>query len=71
MGIVEKEKLLTIIEKLLSSGESKTVINPAYMQYFEIEELMRIVKTLEDKQGVLSEDDINWLQQFKRESCDH
>jgi len=63
---MEKERLLHIIEQLLSDDTNQTHINPAYLQYFEPEQLKSIVKNLEDRQGVLSDTDKEWLEQFKK-----
>ena len=63
---MEKQRLLKIIETLLSDGDNPTEINPAYLQYFEINELESIVKNLEYKKETLSDEDIEWLEQFKK-----
>jgi len=63
-----KEELLKEIEALLSyNPEEQTTINPNYLEYLEVEDLESIKKGLMDKIGKLSDDDIEWLQQFKKE----
>ena len=63
-----KEELLKEIEALLSyKAEGKTTINPNYLEYLEVEDLESIKKSLINKIGRLSEEDIAWLQQFKKD----
>jgi hypothetical protein len=65
----EKENLLKEIETLMSyAPEQKTTINPNYLDYFEIEELRSIRDKLQQKVGRLKEEDVVWLQQFKKDS---
>jgi len=62
-----KEELLKEIEALLSyKPEDQTTINPSYLEYLEIEDLTSIKKGLMNKIGKLSEEDLNWLEQFKK-----
>lgn len=62
-----KEELLKEIEALLSyKAEEKTTINPSYLEYLEIEDLTSIKKGLMNRIGKLSEEDLNWLEQFKK-----
>lgn len=62
-----KEELLQEIEALLTyKPESKTTINPNYLEYLELEDLESIKKALMDKIGKLSKEDIEWLEQFKK-----
>ena len=64
-----KEELLKEIEALLSyKPDEKLEINPNYLEYLEISDLESIKNGLIQKVGKLSEDDIEWLQQFKKES---
>jgi len=64
----KKENLLKEIEALLSyKPKEKTTINPNYLEYLEISDLESIKKGLLDKIGKLSDEDIVWLQQFKKE----
>jgi len=62
-----KEELLKEIEALLSyKPEEKLEINPNYLEYLEVSDLESIKRGLIDKIGKLSEEDIEWLQQFKK-----
>lgn len=62
-----KEALLQEIEALLSyNPKEKTTINPNYLEYLELEDLMGIKKSLMEKIGTLSTEDIAWLEQFKK-----
>jgi len=62
----EKEELLEQIEKLMSYGDDKPAINPEFLEYFEIDELIGIRDNLSKKVATLSEDDLEWLEQFKK-----
>ncbi len=62
----EKELLLQEIEKLMSYGKDEPTINPSLLEYLDIEALQNIKKSLEHKVGTLSEDDKEWLEQFKK-----
>jgi hypothetical protein len=62
----EKELLLQEIEKLMSYGKDEPTINPSLLEYLDIEALQNIKKSLEYKVGTLSEDDKEWLEQFKK-----
>ena len=65
--INKKEELLKEIEALLSyKPEEKTTINPNYLEYLELEDLESIKKGLISKIGKLSEENIAWLEQFKK-----
>ena len=65
--INEKEELLKEIEALLTyKPEEKTTINPNYLEYLELEDLESIKKGLMAKIGKLNEEDILWLEQFKK-----
>jgi len=65
--INEKEALLKEIEALLTyKPENKTTINPNYLEYLELEDLESIKKGLMAKLGTLTQEDIEWLEQFKR-----
>ena len=65
--INQKEELLKEIEALLSyKPEEKTTINPNYLEYLELEDLESIKKGLMNKVGKLSEENLEWLEQFKK-----
>jgi len=65
--INKKEALLKEIEALLTyKPENKTTINPNYLEYLELEDLESIKKGLMAKLGTLTQEDIEWLEQFKR-----
>jgi len=62
-----KEELLHEIEALLTyKPENKTTINPNYLEYLELEDLENIKRGLMAKMGKLTQEDIEWLEQFKR-----
>jgi hypothetical protein len=62
-----KEELLADIEKLLTyKPEEKITINPNYLEYLELGDLISIKNNLMERIGQLSTEDIEWLQQFKK-----
>jgi len=61
-----KEELLAEIEKLISYGREEPTINPALLEYLEIEDLINTKTKLLERVGVLSDDDKAWLEQFKK-----
>jgi len=61
-----KEELLTEIEKLISYGRDEPTINPALLEYLEIEDLINTKAKLLERVGVLSDEDKKWLEQFKK-----
>ena len=61
-----KEKLLADIENLIAYGREEPTINPALLAYLEIEDLIATKKKLLERVGTLSEEDKEWLQQFKK-----
>ena len=64
-----KEELLHEIEAILTyKPENKTTINPNYLEFLELEDLENIKKGLLAKLGKLKEEDIRWLEKFKK--CD-
>lgn len=62
----EKEKLLQDIEELIAYGREESIINPALLAYLEIDDLVSTKKKLLERVGKLSEEDKEWLEQFKR-----
>ena len=63
---VSKEELLADIEKLISYGREEPTINPALLAYLEIDDLISTKKKLLERVGKLSEEDKEWLEQFKK-----
>ena len=61
-----KEELLADIEKLIAYGREEPTINPALLAYLEIDDLISTKKRLLERVGTLSEEDKEWLQQFKK-----
>ncbi|HIQ47708.1 MAG TPA: hypothetical protein EYH57_08830 [Sulfurovum sp.] len=61
-----KEKLLADIEKLIAYGRKEPTINPALLEYLEIEDLINTKAKLLERVGTLSEEDKAWLEQFKK-----
>ena len=62
-----KEELLKEIESLLTyKPEQKLEINPNYLEYLELEDLESIKRSLVQKIGVLTQEDKEWLEQFKK-----
>jgi len=61
-----KEKLLADIEKLIAYGRNEPTINPALLEYLEIEDLINTKSKLLERVGKLSEEDKEWLEQFKK-----
>ncbi|RUM68279.1 MAG: hypothetical protein DSZ07_06980 [Sulfurovum sp.] len=65
--IIKKEKLLKEIEVLLSYNPQKSVdINPNYIEYLELNDLESIKANLINKVGTIKQEDIVWLEQFKK-----
>ncbi|MCO4844602.1 MAG: hypothetical protein KC427_01130 [Sulfurovum sp.] len=61
-----KEELLAEIEKLIAYGREEPTINPALLAYLEMDDLVATKKKLLERVGKLSEEDKEWLQQFKK-----
>jgi hypothetical protein len=61
-----KEKLLADIEKLISYGREEPTINPTLLAYLTIDDLISTKKKLLERVGKLSEEDKEWLEQFKK-----
>jgi len=65
--IIKKEKLLKEIEVLLSYNPQESVdINPNYIEYLELNDLESIKANLINKVGRIKQEDIVWLEQFKK-----
>jgi len=61
-----KEKLLGDIEKLISYGREEPTINPSLLAYLSTEDLINTKAKLLERVGKLSEEDKEWLEQFKK-----
>lgn len=63
-----KEQLITDIQNLLNSydGNHQTLIDPTLLDFMDEETLKSIIGSLLDqKEAVLKNEDIEWLEQFK------
>lgn len=61
-----KEELLADIEELIAYGKEEPTINPALLEYLEIEDLINTKAKLLERTGKLSDEDKIWLEQFKK-----
>ena len=61
-----KQGLLADIERLIAYGREEPTINPALLAYLEINDLIATKKKLLERVGKLSEEDKEWLEQFKK-----
>ena len=61
-----KEKLLADIEKLIAYGRSEPTINPALLEYLDINDLINTKAKLLERVGKLTEENKVWLEQFKK-----
>ncbi|HHD78245.1 MAG TPA: hypothetical protein ENK98_01175 [Epsilonproteobacteria bacterium] len=61
-----KEELLADIEKLIAYGREEPTINPALLEYLSIEDLINTKTKLLERVGTLSQEDKEWLEQFKK-----
>jgi hypothetical protein len=61
-----KEELLADIENLIAYGREEPTINPALLAYLEIDDLIATKKKLLERVGKLSDEDKEWLEQFKK-----
>ena len=66
MNTQTKEELLQDIEDLISYGREESTINPALLKYLELEDLISTKKKLLERVGKLSDEDKEWLEQFKK-----
>jgi len=60
-----KEELLIDIEKLIAYGRDEPTINPALLAYLSIDDLINTKTKLLERVGKLSQEDKEWLEQFK------
>ena len=63
-----KKSLLEDIEKLIAYGREEPTINPALLEFLSIEDLSNTKAKLLERVGTLSEEDKDWLEQFKEYS---
>jgi len=61
-----KEELLQEIEDLIAYGKEEPTIHPDLLAYLEFSDLIGIKRQLLAKAGRLSEEDKEWLEQFKK-----
>ena len=61
-----KEELLADIENLIAYGREEPTINPTLLAYLEVDDLISTKKKLLERVGTLSDEDKEWLQQFKK-----
>ena len=61
-----KEELLAEIEKLIAYGREEPTIHPDLLAYLSIEDLMNTKAKLLERVGKLSDEDKEWLEQFKK-----
>jgi len=61
-----KEELLADVEKLIAYGRDESTINPALLEYLEIDDLINTKAKLLERVGKLSDADKVWLEQFKK-----
>jgi len=61
-----KEELLADIDRLISYGREEPTISPDLLAYLEIEDLISTKTKLLERVGKLSEEDKDWLEQFKK-----
>jgi len=66
MNAQTKEELLADIDKLIAYGKEESTINPDLLAYLSIDDLISIKKKLLEKVNILSEEDKEWLEQFKK-----
>ena len=61
-----KESLLAEIEALIAYGAEEPTIHPDLLAYLEINDLIGIRDKLKSKTNTLTEEDKEWLEQFKK-----
>ena len=62
----EKEILLKEIDKLISYNKEEATISSDLLKYFTLTELEGMKENLLKKVGKLKEEDMEWLEQFKK-----
>jgi hypothetical protein len=63
---LSKEQLLEEIDQLISYGKEEPTINPDLLAFLETHDLIGIKRQLMAKVGTLTEEDKEWLEQFKK-----
>ena len=65
-----KKQLIQDIQNLLNTHEKVTItaINPNLLEFMDEETLKSIIGSLLDQKESASEDDVKWLEQFKKEN---
>lgn len=65
-----KEQLIQDIQNLLNTHEkvTTTAINPNLLEFMDEDTLKNIIGSLLDQKEASKEDDIEWLEQFKKEN---
>ena len=63
----EKEALLCQIEELLNFDGGDVSINPAYLAFLSVDELVSIKKGLEARLEAMNETHHAWMMQFVKE----
>ena len=63
---LSKEELLAEIEELIAYGSEKPTIDPALLAYLDLDTLISMKASLLERRGKLSDEDREWLQQFKK-----
>jgi len=61
-----KESLLAEIEALIAYGAKEPTIHPDLLAYLEVNDLIGIRDKLKSKTNILTEEDKEWLEQFKK-----
>jgi hypothetical protein len=62
----EKEIVLAEIEKLIAYGREEPTINPTLLAYLTLDDLNHTKAKLLERVGILSQEDKDWLEQFKK-----
>jgi len=61
-----KKELLGDIENLIAYERDEPTINPALLEFLSLKDLISIKTKLLERVGILSKDDKDWLEQFKK-----
>jgi hypothetical protein len=62
-----KAQLMEEIRRLMAYGGEAPEIDPALLEYLDRESLERMLERLREKHSWLTEEDREWLRQFRRE----